>query len=205
MRAVVYEITREELLNYKVDSTDVNLIFEVFGIRTMLSTLEYGSKEIFFIHVKLDEDSQAKDLFISPIKRFDYELAIMKKEATDLHKRRVTINEKEDEMFKNYKPIDVKLKKLEGVDLTQGIKRFNELKVNAEITYEGDVPYLIIDDDDPIDITSDTFLEVVKQYILRSQTVSGLDRDAVMYSAIQSLKLIEEINLKPVSKSRWKL
>jgi len=209
-RAVVYEISREKLIEFKTDATDVNIIFELFGIKTMLSYVEYGEHEKFFIHVRLDDDTP-KDLFISHTKRFDHELVTMRNPIGITSEKTEITDKEEEEMIAKlvgFKIEEVTLKEdIKGIALKVAVESIINSGVlgDARIEKEDGKAYLVRGGDVE-ELTGEGFKEKAQKF-LSGKTLEELEaisnntkrKDHVMMKLIEGLDLIQEIKLKKES------
>jgi len=210
-RAIVHEVSKEQLSEYEVDETDVNSIFEIYGIRTMLSYAEYIENDIFYIHVNLD-DNKAKNIFISPTKRFDYELAELRDEKSITSHKSEIIEKEEIEMISKlagFKIEEVLLKdEIKGIALrvaVESIVNSGALGPDARIEKEDGKAYLV-KGGDVEELTGEGFKEKANKFLI-GKTLEEIEaisnnmkrKDHIMVKLIEGLDLIQGVKLKKES------
>lgn len=209
-RAIVYEISREKLSEFKVDETDINIILEMYGKRTMLRYTDFLCEEVFYIHVNLI-DNEVKDFFISPTKRFDY-IFVDERHPIGITNEKTEINEKEiDEMIAkllNFKIEEVELKEeIKGIALKVAVEGLITSGVlgDARIEKEDGKAYLV-KGGEVEELTGDGFKEKAHKFLI-GKTLEELEsisnnskrKDHILMKLIEGLDLIQGVKLKKES------
>jgi len=210
-RAIVYEVSKETLDSFKIDSGELNLIYEVFGLKTRLNIIEYNKSDIFYIHLNID-GSQATDAFISPVKRFDYELVEMRTEDTITSHESKIIEKEEIEMISKlagFRIEDVTLKdEIKGIALrvaVESIVNSGALGPDARIEKEDGKAYLV-KGGDVEELTGEGFKEKASKFLI-GKTLEEIEaisnnmkrKDHIMVKLIEGLDLIQGVTLKKES------
>jgi len=206
-KAVVYEVDQERLDEFKITETDVNYIFEIFGVRTMLSHIEYKDRDLFFIHVDLD-DTIIKNVFITMTKRFDYDLVEMR-DPRGITSYSSEITEKERGMITT-KLVGMKIsevslmEEVKGIALRVAIEGIINSGVlgDAKIEKEDGKAYLV-KGGKVQELTGAGFAEKAEKFLV-GKTLEEIEaisnnskrKDHIMVKLIEGLNMIQAIKLE---------
>jgi len=80
-KATVYEISKDDLLKFKHDETEFNVIFKIHNYKSSISVNDFNTYDIFYVHMDMF-DNETTIVTILPFRKFEYQLIKCFKEET---------------------------------------------------------------------------------------------------------------------------